>query len=39
MTARALERETTVTDWIRSVVERANAGDVDYTEITPANGF
>jgi hypothetical protein len=39
MTARALERETTVTDWIRSVVERANAGTVDYTEITPANGF
>ena len=39
MTPRVREREAIVTDWIHSVVERAKAGTVDYTEITPAHGF
>jgi hypothetical protein len=39
MTPRAREREALVTEWVRSVVARAKAGTVDFTEITPANGF
>jgi hypothetical protein len=39
MPPRAREREAMVTEWIRSVVERAKDGTVDFTEITPANGF
>lgn len=39
VTPRVLERETLVTDWIQSVVERARGGTVDYTALGSANAF
>lgn len=39
MAPRGRERESMVTEWIRGVVEQAKGGTVDFTEITPANGF
>src|SRR5262249_51473227 len=38
-TPRVLERETLVTDWVQSVVERARGGTVDYTELGSAHAF
>ena len=36
---RVRERETTFTEWVRSVVVRAKAGTVDFTEINAAHAF
>jgi hypothetical protein len=39
MAPRVRERETMVTDWVRSVVDRAKAGTVDFTELGAEHAF
>ena len=39
MTPRVREREATFTEWVRSVVVRAKAGTVDWTEIDATHAF